>query len=387
MKIPFMENDLIRKGGMILVATLLGSIVSFFANIIISNILGPKLFGDFKTIIYLFVFLPLLVDLGINASLTKYISELGKDRIGEAKHLIRWFLKVKLLSYVLVISVVFLLRGSISLYFLKDPSLDYVVLAGMVYLGLTFFSVFNSIMLGMQNFKLFSLSQFLNSGTSALMGVILSPFGIFYMILGWGMGPLIGSLPSIAYMIKNKMFSDCVKFDCKKIFLKFSLPVYPVELTMNLFTVIIPLLSLFFAQKLVGYYSFAFMFYYVAQLIPNSLSSVLFPKVSELHGQGKHENARGILKKSFLYYGIVATLGLLFVFTLSEWFVSIIAKEYLPSINMFKVILSLSFIFGFNVIYVNYLKGLGKVRRYALLSFVQNILLMIASFILLNSQI
>jgi len=54
---------------------------------------------------------------------------------------------------------------------------------------------------------------------------------------------------------------------------------------------------------------------------------------------------------------------------------------------MFKVILSLSFIFGFNVIYVNYLKGLGKVRRYALLSFVQNILLMIASFILLNSQI
>jgi O-antigen/teichoic acid export membrane protein len=390
MKIPFMQSDLIRKGGMILIATLLGSIVSFFGNIMIAGILGPtgsESFGNFKTIIYLFAFIPSLIDLGINASLIKYIAEFGKDRIGEAKHLMRWFLGLKLFSYVAMLAVILLFRESMAFYFLSDASLAYILVAGAVFFGLSFFSVFNSIMLGLQNFKLYSLAQFLSATTSVILAVFLSRFGMFYMLIGWGMGPLIGSIPSIAYMIRKRMFSDCIKTDCKRIFLRFSLPIYPVEFIMNLYTVIIPVLSLFFSQVLVSYYSFAFMFYYAAQLIPTSLSSVLFPKVSELHGRGDHGQARAILKRSFLYYGIVAAIGFTFVAFLSGWFLSVISPKFLPSLFMFQVILSLSFLFGFNVIYVNYLKGLGKVRKYALLSLAQNVLLIIASFILMNSQI
>jgi O-antigen/teichoic acid export membrane protein len=387
MKVPFLEGELVKKGSMIFVAIALGALVSFLANIVISNVLGPKLFGDFKTVVYLFAFLPLIVDLGINASLTKYISEFGKDRVGEAKHLIRWLLGIKLMSYIAVIAVILVLSDSIALYFLKDTALTYTIYAGTFYMAMNFFMTFSFIILGFQNFKLFSLSQFLNAASSSILGVLLSPFGVFYMLLGWGMGPLIANIPIIAYMVRRRMFSNCIKTDCKKIFLKFSLPIYPVEITMNLYTIIIPLLSLFFAQKLVGFYSFAFMFYYVAQMIPTSLSSVLFPKVSELVGQGKQDSAKSILKKSFLYYGAVAIAGLIFALFLSEWFIGAIAREYLPSAALFKVIVSLSFLFGFNVIYVNYLKGLGKVKKYALLSLVQNVLLIIVSFILLNSQI
>jgi O-antigen/teichoic acid export membrane protein len=283
-----------------------------------------------------------------------------------------------------VLAIVLLLNEQIALYFLKDASMTSIVIAGIFYLAMSFFTVFSFIMLGLQNFKLFSLTQFLNAASSAILAVLLSPFGLFYMIIGWGMGPLIANLPNIAYMLKKKMFSKCVKTDYRKVFMSFTLPIYPVEVVMNMFNVIIPLLSLFFSQTLIGYYSFAFMFYFVAQMIPMSLAQVLFPKISELNGQGRHVHAKEILRKSFTYYGAIAAVGIILTLLLSDWFVGTIASQYISSITLFKTILSLSFIFGFNVIYSNYLKGIGKIRTYALLSLVQNILLIAISFVLLS---
>ncbi len=44
----------------------------------------------------------------------------------------------------------------------------------------------------------------------------------------------------------------------------------------------------------------------------------------------------------------------------------------------------LGLIFGYNIIYTNYLKGLGKIKEFALLILIQNILLFVVSFILLE---
>ena len=381
MKIPFLKEDLIRSGGLIFLSILSASVIAFFANLIISNILGPEQFGVFKTVIYFFAFLPALIDFGINSSLTKYVSEL-KDK-NKAKYLIIWFLKIKFLTYIFLIIVIFLFKDYIALYFLKDTSLNYLVLGGLLFTTSSFFSSFSSIVLGLQNFKIFSLSQFLNSSSSAILAVLLSPFGIFYMILGWGIGPILGNIPTILYLSKKKIKTE-KKFDIKKIFFKFSLPIYPIEVLAAVSNSIVPLLSLFFSQKLIGYYSFAFMFYYAALLIPNSLSLVLFPKVSELNGLGKHHDAKNILRKSFLYYSLIAIPGLIFASFFSEWFINIAAQSYLPSLIIFKIIVSLSFIFGYNVIYINYLKGLGKIRKFALFTLIQNIVLIAISLFLLN---
>ena len=309
MKLPSLKGDFIRSGATILLATTMASLVSFVANVMISNILGPESFGNFKVIVYLFAFLPIIADFGINSSLTKYISEFGRD-CKKARCLIEKFLKYKALGYAALIVILFLLKDQIALYFLKDASLGYLVLVGIAVLAFNFFGTFSFIALGFQNFKLFGVSQLLNTLTSSVLAILLSPLGIFYIILGWSLGPLVGNLPTMAYAIR-KVRAGYEKVDVKKIFSEFSLPVYPIDLSTNLFTAAIPLMSLFFAQRLVGYYSFAFMFYYVAMLIPNSLSYVLFPKVSELHGLKMHDSARHILKKSFLYYSLFAIAGLL----------------------------------------------------------------------------
>ena len=384
MKVPFFKGELIRRGTLVLLATLFASIIAFLANLAISNILGPKSFGDFRTIVYLFAFIPMLVDLGINASLTKYIAEFGEGRIKETRHLVKWFLGIKLASFAAIILATFLFRDSIALYFLKDTSLNYLIPAGIFLLAMTFFSVFNFIILGFQNFKLFSFSQFLSSASAALLAILLSPLGIFYMILGWSLGPLIGNILNIYYLLKRKVFSSSIPTDVKKIFRRFSLPVYPVELATSLSNAIIPLLSLFFSQILVGYYSFAFMFYLAALLIPSALSTVIFPKVSELNGLKNYDHAKNILRKVFTYYTLVVIAGLVFVFLFSEQFISLVAKQYLPSLLIFRVLVSLGLVFGYVMIYANYLKGLGRVRRYALFTLAQNLILIIISFMLVS---
>ncbi|OGI12567.1 hypothetical protein A3K64_01530 [Candidatus Micrarchaeota archaeon RBG_16_36_9] len=384
MKVPFFEGELMRRGTLVFLATLSASIIAFFANLTISDILGPKSFGDFRTVVYLFAFLPMLVEVGINASLTKYIAEFGEDRIKEVRYLIKWFIGIKLLNYALLILLAFIFRDSIALYFLKDMSLNYLIIAGIFLLAMTFFSAFNFIMLGFQNFKLFSLTQFLSSASSTTLGVLLSPFGIFYMIIGWGLGPLIGNLLNVYFLFKKKVFDTSQSFDIKKIFLKFSLPIYPVELSTGLFNAAVPILSLFFSQLLIGYYSFAFIFYVAAMLVPNALSTVIFPKVSELNGLKKYDYAKRILNKALKYYTPIAMTGLLFVFLFSEQFISYVARQYLPSLLMFRVIVSLGLIFGYITIYANYLKGLGRVRKYALLILIQNITLIVVSFILVS---
>ena len=384
MKVLFFEGELIRRGTLVFLATLFASLIVLFANLVISDILGPKSFGNFRTIIYLFSFLPMLVDLGINASLTKYIAEFGEKRIKEARYLIKWFLGIKVVSYALIISISFLFRESIALYFLKDTSLSYLVTGGVFLLTLTFFSVFNFIILGFQNFKLFSLSQFISSVSSAVLAFLLSPLGIFYMILGWGLGPLIGNILNISFLLKRKIFGSSIPADVKKIFRRFSLPIYPVELSTNLSSAIIPLLSLFFSQIIVGYYSFAFMFYFAALLIPSALSTVIFPKISELNGLKNYDHAKNILRKAFMYYTLVVIAGLVFVFLFSEQFISLVAKQYLSSLLMFKVFVSLGLVFGYAMIYANYLKGLGRIRRYALFTLTQNLILIIISLILVS---
>jgi len=379
------ESELIRKSGTLFFATLIANIIALLANLAILRILGTDYFGNFKTVVYLFAFLPMLIDFGINSSLTKYVAELGKGRVKEAKYVITWFLKIRFISYFLLILVILLLKDYIAIYFLKDISFSYLVVAGALFTGLSVLNAFSFIVLGFQNIKLFSLYQFLNSVSSASMALILSPFGIFYMVIGWGLGPLIANIPNIWFVLKKNIFKDYKKVDMRKIFFGFSLPVYPIDLSTNLFNAIIPFLSLFFLPQAMSYYSFAFMFYFMAVLIPNSLSMVLFPKVSELNGLKKYGHAKSILRKSLKYYFPVAVVGIILTFLLSDLFIAFVKADFSPSSLMFKAIVSLGFVFGFNVIYANYLKGLGKVKMYAILTLAQNFILIAVSFILVSN--
>jgi O-antigen/teichoic acid export membrane protein len=379
-----LKGDLARSGGVIFLASLSANIILFFANIFIADQLGAVDFGVFKVISYLFTFLPILIDFGASSTMTKYISEFkgrSKEKIG---YLINWFLKIRILSFSVLIAVILIFNEQISLLFLKDASLSYLLLPGVLILSMSFFTVFQYIVLGFHKFKMFALSQFLTFTTSGVLGVLLSQFGIFYALLGWSFGFLVGNLLNLKFFFSERIAKKSKEFDVSKIFVKFSLPVQFVWILTNLFGIVIPVLSLFFSQEAIGYFSFAYLFYFATLLIPTAVSSVVFPKVSELNGFKRYKDARNVKEKAFLLYIPVVLIGLVFAILASDWLFATFFETYLSSLFSFKILVSFGLLSGFIMIYANYLQGLGRVRRFALLVLLQNILLFVVSFVLLG---
>ncbi len=379
----FEESEIIKSGGMVFSASLVGSVILFIANLLLSKHFGPEGFGNFKTVIYLSLLLSSTIELGAGITLTKYIAEFSKDRIN---YIVRWFLKLRIVSYLILLCIIFIFREKIALYFLNDPSLSNLIMAGMLLSALVFFDIFKFISLGFQNFRLYSFSQFLTLTSAGIFTLTFGYlFGIYYAIIGWGLGYLIGNLPNIRFSFAKKIFKKTdVRLDVKKIFLNYSMPIHLMIIPGFIGNAIIPILSLFFSQRLIGYYSFAMVFYQGVISIPNALSSVLLPRFSELNGSDNLNEARIKLKRIFLIYTPIVILGIIFCILFSELFLSIVASAYLPGLLIFKTLVCFGLFVGYLLIYRSYLTGLAKLRRLTIIVIFHNISLFILSFIIMK---
>jgi O-antigen/teichoic acid export membrane protein len=377
----FLGEDLIRSSGMVFGASLVGSVILLFSNLVLSKHFGPEGFGNYKTVVSLFLFLPALIEFGAGTTLTKYIAEFSDERIN---YLLRWFLKLRIALYLCLFGIIFTFRGQIAIYFLKDASMSYLVLPGLLFVFFVFFGIFGSITLGFQNFKLYSFSQFLTSASAGLLTVISGYlFGVYYAIIAYGAGYLIGNLPNIRFSLAKKVFGRGVRndLDIKRIFFRYSLPIHLMVIPGLLSIGIIPILSLFFPQELIGYYAFAWIFYSGVVLIPTALSQVLLPKVSELSGTKDFEGARGKLVRAFIVYTPFVLLGVAGCLLFSEVFVGIIAPAYLSGLVVFEALVCFGLVVGYLLIYRGYLTGLARMKELTLLVVVQNVALLGVSFI------
>lgn len=369
---------------MILIATLSGNLIAFLANLYLSAKLGPANFGIFKTIIYLFVFLPSLVNLGIQVVLPKYIAEFKAKNSKKIGHLIMSFMKWRFVAFLLLAILIVLFRHEISIQLFDTTEYDYLILAGLPLFFSLFFMVFPFIVQGFQKFRLFSITFFLAFALPPITAIVLLPFGLLYMILGLGIATGASYLVPIRFLLKEKVFSTQVKFSMKKILWSFAMPMHGLYFVMALPSVAVPFFSLFFVPVTVGYFAYSLMFYTAALLIPGVVSIVVLPKISELVALKKYKDANSMLRKAFLMYTPIAIVGSLGVLLLSNWFLTIISPEYLPSLPLFNALVVLGLFSGYGLIYSSYLQGRGKIRRTAIVIVAVNILLFLVSWVILN---
>lgn len=377
------EKEFLKSSSLVLFANCFSQAIQFLLNLYLSKKFGPELFGNLKVALYLFTFLPFLVDLGASTTLVKYIAEFYvKDR-EKISYLVRWFLKLRLFSYFSLLVFLFLFQSQITSIIFRNFDSN-LFLAGVVVTASYFFSIFVSLVQGLQNFKLYSLLLILPYIIITIFAIPLSEFGISYALLSWSFGSIAYLLP-INFLLKKKVFEKPRrKFDVKKIFFKFSLPMMFLQAPESLSAIVVPLLSIFFSSVAIGHYSFAFMFYWPTLLIPTALQVVLFPKVSELDGLKDYSRAKDLLKKTNQIYLLIVILALPAILFFSDSFISFIAKEYLPSSPIFKSLMSFGLLSGFLVIYKAYYTGLAKIKKVFLIVLIQNLLLFVISFVLLS---
>ena len=131
--------------------------------------------------------------------------------------------------------------------------------------------------------------------------------GINGLLLAAALAFIIGSIPGIRFIIKKAKRKVRLKgFSFKSAVINYSLPAYFSSIPSYIFIVIIPILSLFYTQKQVGYYSFSLSFFTAAQLIPITLANVMFPKVAQLNAANKTSEAYKTFKRLIVIYTPIA---------------------------------------------------------------------------------
>ncbi len=385
LKSLFSEQELILNSGMVFGASFIGAIFMFISNLVLSRQFGPEVFGNYKTIIGLFMFIPALVDFGAAPTLTKYIAEFSaKKESGKINKLIRFFLKIKGFSIVSMVLAIYVFRDAFAHMFLKDEALSYLILPGLVLSLFILFEITKPIIAGFQNFRLFSFSSFLTTATIGTATVALGYYyGIYYAILGWALGYLVGNLPNIRYILQRKLMQkNTAGLDIRRIFGTYSVPMWGMYLLNSSNLLIIPLLSLFFAQKLIGYYGFAWIFYSGIMLIPMAFAQVLFPKVSEL--TAKKKNVKIALAGALSAYTLIVIAGLFALHLYSAQIIALVSAQYLPGLLIFKWINSAGLFLGYLFIYANYLSAKHQIKKATLTFFLMNIALFLISFWILS---
>ncbi|MBD3155864.1 MAG: oligosaccharide flippase family protein [Candidatus Aenigmarchaeota archaeon] len=381
------EKELVKDSFWMFLANAIPAIMGFLMNLILARIFNPEPFGNYKTVTYLITFFSALISFGIPITLTKYIAQFrvkDKKKIG---YMTRWFLNIRLISFSALFLILLVFLKPITVYFLHDPSLSNLILAGFPLVFATIFGFLPSMVLGYENFKLYFFSKLVTSIGYILFVVGLGYFsGVPFSVIGLGISNLLGSLLCLKYLNKKGSFRKTNgKFNVKEIFLKFSLPMYIFTIPSFFGNAVVPVLSIFFSPELIGQYSFSFVFYYSGLVIPSTIGTVLLPRNSRLISLKDEKNIKKTLIKVFSVYTLIAVVGILGVFLLGRTVLSIIAPEYLPGLVFFKALVSLGLISGYIIIYNSYLTAKEELKWVALLTLIQNLLIFLVSFLLLKS--
>lgn len=355
--------NVLKEGGQLFLATVFGSALIFFSNIILARIFNPELFGSYRAIVGLFIFLPSLADLGASLSITKYTAEYTDSR---ANTIIRFFLALRACVFILLLVFLLAFNAEIATHVLGSPEQAPVVMAGIILFGIIYFDVFRFITLGRGNVQLYATTQFVKYGVAGVCSVVFGYlWGVPAAIGGWSIGWLASSLPNITYVVKNGLLKKTKQaaIDIKRMYVTYSVPAYFLAVPEFFNVGVIPLMSLFFSQRLIGYYAFAMIFYQAVILLPNALFQVLLPRFSRMSAQSIASEGGIALKKIYGMYSIIAIPSILLVHILTNPVIQIIDSQYLPGATTFKIMVSYGILLGYLIIYRSYVAGHAKMRK------------------------
>ena len=142
MKEESFRNLVIKNSFWNFFTVLLGKIGGLIFIVILARFLLPERFGIYNLVISVTFFLLIMIDMGINRTLIRYVSEaIGKNKKKIAIARYKYLLKIKLLLALVFSLMLFILAYPLSFYVFNKPELFLLFMLSSVYL---FFSSIES---------------------------------------------------------------------------------------------------------------------------------------------------------------------------------------------------------------------------------------------------
>jgi len=370
------EENLMKNATFMFSTGVVSAIFSILSTLIFSRFLGPSGYGLFKIAMGLASTAAYLLDVGVKFLIPRYIAEFeAKKQPENIAHLLEKTLLIKAVIAIVVLIITWFFSQSISQIFFHSKDLEILVWPSMLIFLIVFLDITVPILIGYQNFKLVALSSILVPFTHIIFGLpLVYILGIRGLLLAASLAFISGSIPAIRFIIKKaKRGVRLRSFSYKSAYINYSLPVYFSSFPTYIYIVIIPLLSLFYTQKQVGYYSFSLSFYTAVQLFPLTLANVMFPKVAQLHSRNKKASAYQTFKRLLIIYTPVAICGSILSVSAIHPIVRLLVPAFLPATKIIIIQVIASFIMGYFFITVYYVTAINKLKIATVLNWILSI--------------
>jgi len=205
-----------------------------------------------------------------------------------------------------------------------------------------FFTYTNMLLLGLQRIKEYNAISI--AKTVAFLGLIaIALWGLRTGITGAILANIMATLlADVLLLFKAKRVANGISFQLNKAYIKESF-LYGIKAQLsNILSFLYLRLDIFLIGALmsplaVGYYSVAVGIAEKLWLIPQSASTVLFPKVASEKDEKRRKEFTPLVSRTNLF---VTSLGALAVYFLSRWMILFLfSKAYLPAVRPLQILL------------------------------------------------
>lgn len=333
------------SGSLIMIlASGLSGLASYFYHLLMGRMLGPADYGLLASLISL-IYLLGIPTTTLNLVLVKFVSSFkGKKDFPAIAYLFKITAK-KVLPVSLAFLLILLFLTPFIAKFLHLTALFPFVLILLISFISIFLTINRSFLQGLLRFGHFSFNSFLEPFLKLVLGFLLVWWG--FKINGALFGMMIGALVCYVYtfiplrsIFKKEEVSHKIKY--QEIF-KFILPVFFSTLAFtSLFTTDLVLVRHFLPEQS-GFYAALATLGKIIFFINGSIISISFPLISERYANGS--NYRHLLWLSFLSIFLISAIISIFYFLFPSLMINLLyGRQYLSVASLlgsFGVFLSL----------------------------------------------
>jgi len=400
------KRDFKDAGGMVvrnsayqLSKNIVSKIGSLIFTMILARILLPENFGIFSLTISTIIFFSIFSDLGIDNTMSVFISKyLNKKNNKKAKSHLLFLTKIKLILTSIAVFLLLLFSHFLANIYYQKPIFLGLIVGALYLFASSFTQFFESIYIAGNNFKqplkkeiLFQIVRIMLIPLLILFILkrVSSPeMLVFWIVLYIGFSYLLTSIyltissrKSLAHLYDAKS-KKLTKKEKKRI-ISVATPLTAMVLSGMFFGYVDTLmLGRFVSEEFIGYYSAAFSLIGSASTLLAFGALGIFPIISKL----KSKDLNKILKKTLIISSLISGIVFLITFFCSEPIIKLVYGEaFLPAATYLRYLSVILVIGTINAIYNSYLLAKERTGTMSLLLISTTIINIVLNYFLITS--
>jgi O-antigen/teichoic acid export membrane protein len=386
-------EDSARGSFFLTVGSAVSTVIMAIQAIVIGNLLGPELYGQYTLAFLVPNVIYIATDLGLATAITRFVAEYNvKGESARIDSLIRRTLIVKCLIVIPLFIVDFVFASWFA-SLLGRPFLSFdIALASIFVPFLTVSTIISSVFIGLDKAEyaalLADLSAIIN--TTISVELVIIGLGIAGSIIGTVVACAVTGVVSILLLLvflpRRPRFQSIVDHgvDFRKM-LSYSMPLY----ISSVFSSIIPyyqyaVLAGFAGDVNIGSYKAALNFAALITIVSGSISTVLLPAFCKLETTCTMEEIRTFFKIGNKYSALLVMPVTLFMIVFSNQIIGVVYRYKFPLAAEYLAISCLVYLLagmGY-VTLTSFFSGLSQTRNTLAMAAVTLIVLLVSSPIL-----